>query len=127
MFLIATQNFEWPLRVRSDYGGGGRGGKVGVWNAMEERRGPNRGNYLVGTSTQNQRIERLWRDVFRVVTRMFYYTFPSVEEAGLLERSNTLHLFALHFIFLPRINRTLESFVEAWNLHPIRTEQNWTP
>ena len=50
-----------------------------------------------------------------------------MEEAGLLERSNTLHLFALHFIFLSRINRTLESFVEAWNLHPIRTEQNWTP
>lgn len=81
----------------------------------------------MGTSTQNQRIERLWRDVFRVVTRILYYTFQSMEEAGILERSNTLHLFALHFTFLPRINRALESFVEAWNLPPIRTEHNWTP
>ena len=44
-----------------------------------------------------------------------------------VERRNTLHLFALHFTFLPRINRALESFVEAWNLHPVRTEHNWTP
>lgn len=72
-----------------------------------------------GTSTQNQRIERLWRDVFHVVTHIFYYTFQSMEEAGILERSNTLHLFALHLTFLPRINTALESFVEAWNLHPI--------
>lgn len=81
----------------------------------------------MGTSTQNQRIERLWRDVFRVVTRILYYTFQSMEEASILERSNTLHFFALHFTFLPRINRALESFVEAWNLPPIRTEHNWTP
>ena len=123
LFLTATQNFEWPSRVRSDHGGE----NVGVWNAMDERRGLNRGSSLVGTSTQNQRIERLWRDVFRVVTHMFYYTFQSMEEAGLLERSNAIHMFVLHLIFLPRINRALESFVEAWNLHPIRTEQNWTP
>ena len=123
LFLTATQRFEWPSRVRSDHGGE----NVRVWEAMEERRGPNRGSYLVGTSTQNQRIERLWRDVFRVVTHIFYYTFQSMEEAGILERSNTLHLFALHFTFLPRINRALQSFVEAWNLHPIRTEHNWTP
>lgn len=50
-----------------------------------------------------------------------------MEEAGIVERSNTLHLFALHFTFLPRINRALESFVEAWNLHPVGTEHNWTP
>ena len=123
LFLTATQRFEWPSRVRSDHGGE----NVRVWEAIEERRGPNRGSYLVGTSTQNQRIERLWRDVFRVVTHIFYYTFQSMEEAGILERSNALHLFALHFTFLPRINRALQSFVEAWNLHPVRTERNWTP
>ena len=64
---------------------------------------------------------------FRVVPHMFYCTFQSMEEAGLLERSNAIHMFALYLIFLPRINRALESFAEAWNLHPIPTEQNWTP
>ena len=44
----------------------------------------------MGTSTQNQRIKRLWRDVFRVVSHIFYYTFQSMEEAGILESCNTL-------------------------------------
>jgi len=36
-------------------------------------------------------------------------------------------MLILHYIFLPRINKTLESFCLAWNDHPIRTERNWTP
>ena len=50
-----------------------------------------------------------------------------MEEAGILERNNTLHLFILHFIFLPRINSAIESFTRAWNKHPMRTERNWSP
>lgn len=123
LFLMATDQYQWPSRVRTDYGGE----NVRVWDLMEERRGRNRGSYLVGSSTQNQRIESLWRDVFRVVTHIFYYTFQSMEEAGILDRNNILHLFCLHYVFLPRINVALDSFVEAWNLHPVRTERNWTP
>lgn len=29
--------------------------------------------------------------------------------------------------FCPRINNQLSLFVEAWNYHPLRTEENWTP
>ena len=123
LFLLATEKYEWPSRVRSDYGGE----NVVVWELMEERRGSNGGSYLVGSSTQNQRIEILWRDVFRTVAHIFCYTFQSMEETGILDRNNNIHLFCLHFIFLPRINRALESFVEVWNLHPIRTERNWSP
>lgn len=58
LFLAATQRFEWPSRVRSDHGGE----NVRVWEAMEERRGPNRGSYLVGTlnakSANQKTVER---------------------------------------------------------------------
>ena len=122
-FLAATEHFEWPSRVRNDHGGE----NVKVWELMEERRGTNRGSYLAGTSLHNQRIERLWRDVFCAVCHIFYYTFQSMEECGALQRTNKLHMYVLHFIYLPRINNALNSFASAWNQHPIRTEHNWTP
>ena len=73
-----------------------------VWELMEERRGTNRGSYLAGTSVHYQRRERLWRDVFYAVCHIFYYTFQSMEECGALQRSNKLHMYVLHFIYLPR-------------------------
>jgi len=38
-----------------------------------------------------------------------------------------MHLFALHCVFLPRINRSLAQFVNSWNHHPIRTAHNKSP
>lgn len=75
----------------------------------------------------NQRIERLWRDVFRCFGSVFYYTFLTLQETGLLDVTNTLHMFMLHYIYVPRINAAISSFVAAWNKHPIRTERNWSP
>ena len=106
-FLQATERYEWPSRVRTDMGGE----NVGVWELMEAVHGENRGSYLAGSSTQNQRIEHLWRDVFQVVTHMYYYTFQCMEEAGMLDRNNAIHMFVLHYIYLPRINEALQSFV----------------
>jgi len=123
LFLNATQTYGWPSRVRTDHGGE----NVGVWQLMEERRGPNRGSYLAGTLTHNQRIERLWRDVFHCLGHLFYYTFQAMEESGILKMDNPLHKFALHYVFLPRINKAISSFTSAWNNHPLRTENNWSP
>ena len=47
--------------------------------------------------------------------------------SGLLNCDDKRHLFLLHYIFLPRINRVLKSFVKSWNKHPIRTENSWSP
>ena len=112
-----------PSRVRTDQGGE----NVGVWQEMEQKRGPNRGSYLAGTSTHNQRIELPWRDVFRCVAHIFYYTFQVMGENGLLNMDNPIHKSALHYVFLPRINRAITSFKTAWNNHPLKTEHNWSP
>ena len=38
---------------------------------------------VVGSSTHNERIERLWRDVFRCVGTVLYETFKHLEEEKL--------------------------------------------
>ena len=68
--------------------------------------GSERRSVLVGSSVHNQRIERLWRDMHRCVTITF---------------------FALHCIYLPRINKSLLEVKDAWNSHKVRTEQGLTP
>ena len=123
LFLSATEQYHWPSRVRTDLGGE----NVRVWDIMEEVRGSNRGSYLAGTSVHNQRIERLWRDVFCNVCHIFYYTFQALEQTGLIQRDNRVHMYVLHYVFLPRINKAIESFGLAWNHHPMRTERNWSP
>lgn len=54
---------------------------------------------------------------------MFFY----LESEGLLERDNGGHLFAFHFVYLPRINSALKEFVGQWSNHAIRTAGNLSP
>ena len=57
----------------------------------------------------------------------FYNLFYHMESCGILEPSNELHLFALHYVFLPRINRNLQIFKEAYNSAPLSTERGRSP
>ena len=123
LFLSAIEQYQWPSRVRTDLGGE----NVEVWQIMEEARGPNRGSYIAASSVHNQCIEHLWKDVFCNICHTFYYTFQTMVQYGILQRGNRIHLFILHFVYLPRINKAIESFVHAWNHHAMRTERNWSP
>ena len=94
---------------------------------MLHHRGVQRRSVLVGSSVHNQRVERLWRDMHRCVTGVFYRLFYFMEHHHLLDPIDESHLYALHYVFLPRINQALRLFEECWNNHHVRTEGGMTP
>lgn len=94
---------------------------------MVTLRGTGRASHIAGSSVHNQRIERLWCDVYRCVCSTYHELFYAMEAMGVLDSVSDMDLFVLHCVYLPRINRSLDEFARAWNLHPIRTERNWSP
>ena len=45
----------------------------------------------------------------------------------MLDIDNEIHIYCLHYVFLPRINRSLHQFVAMWNNHPLCTAGNSSP
>ncbi|MEQ2227233.1 hypothetical protein ILYODFUR_035697 [Ilyodon furcidens] len=85
-------------------------------------------------SVHNQRIERLWRDVWSVTSKYYnmLYTLEEeglidLEEEGLIDLSNAVHLFCVSYVFIPQLQKELQVFEESGNSHPLRTERNLTP
>ena len=82
---------------------------------------------IAGSSTHNERIEKLWRDVHRSVIITFVNLFRALEAEGHCDHLNEVDIYCLHYIFVPRINQALLSFVEGWNSHAVSMEGNQTP
>ena len=151
-FRDAVSEFDLPSRVRSDKGGG----NVEVSRFMLTQRGTGRGSMItgdnhfvdykyvnvlqnsfcfklflfhfsLGRSVDNQRIERLWRDVFEGCIWLFLDLFYYLENQGLLNPDDEGHIWSLHFVFLPIINKQLQNWRNSYIHHPLRTEHNRTP
>lgn len=114
-FLSGVEQYGLPNRVRSDKGME----NISVADYMLSKKG--HGSMLTGKSTHNQRIERLWRDVYDGVLVYFYNLFYHMEDLGILDSLNPLHLAVLHYLFCSEINRKLAFWSDAWARHRLRT------
>ncbi|XP_055028864.2 uncharacterized protein [Misgurnus anguillicaudatus] len=122
-FVDAIGKHGIPSRVCCDNGGENNS----VCLFMNVFRGSTRGSALRGRSTHNQRIERLWGDVWRGITNTYYSLFTLLESEGKIDTNNEMHLWALHYVYIPRINRDLQLFINQWNHHKLRTERHMSP
>jgi hypothetical protein len=120
-FLAATEQFQWPIRVRTDFGGENEL----VWQEMLGKRGER--SALVGSSVHNQPIEQLWGMINDRATLPFKVLFQTLEREGQLNTDNETDMTCLHWIFLPLIQMNLTRLCLALNKRNMSTEHQRTP
>ena len=106
-----------PLRVRVDFGTK----KVKIASYVLEclAKGINRGSFITGRSVHNGfsvKLVAAWYGITRI---------SSISWKQFLSHPlNEMHLFALHHVCLPRVNKVLAEFTQDWNFHPLESVNN---
>ena len=123
LFENSVTSSYWPQCVRLDQGME----NIDVARLMLNKSGTDRKPFITGASVHNQRIERLWKDVLTYVVGHYRNLFYCLENEDFLDPLDDIHLYALEFVYKPRINRDLEQFINSWNNHPMRTANSKSP
>ena len=90
-FGLGVKRYGLPKKVHSDHGGE----DIDVCQYMMTAHGHHQCAVL-GSSTHNEQIERLWRDVHRSVLVTLGNLFRELAEEGHLDVLNEVDMFCLH-------------------------------
>jgi hypothetical protein len=123
LFVDGVSKYGLPKKIRTDHGLE----NVHAARYMLQQRGTDCGSVLTGRSVHNVRVERLHRDVYSGVLCHYALLFTFMEEEGLLNVNSEEYLLALQEVFIPRINRSLNEFVNQWNSHPVSSAGHQSP
>lgn len=95
---------------------------VAIARLINHINGPS--HFIIGRSVNNQRIERLWRDVYSNVIDYYHSIFTNLYENM---EHNPYNTWILQYLFLDRINEDLSGFIHAWNAHSMSTVRGMSP
>ncbi|XP_048017201.1 uncharacterized protein LOC125249055 isoform X1 [Megalobrama amblycephala] len=82
---------------------------------------------ITGRSVHNQRIERLWHDIWCSVLSNYYAAFHHLEDTGFLDPNDDLHIACPQFVMIPRINAHLDIFRSTWDRHRLSSQGQKSP
>ena len=121
LFIAAAERFGLPSRVRSDF----VGENILVARHMIRNKGIHRGSFITGSSTQDWETLGWYAPKCDILVLSFVLLFGAARKARSFEWNPPL--FALHYVYVARLNHALKVFQDGWNHHGISTQNHFSP